>query len=114
MTTGAGSRISLTPGFLSDDPQWKRNMADWAKEANQGHLANTGTVSLLSGTVSTVVSDARIGANSFIGFMPTTANAAAELGNGTLYVAVQGKQTFTITHANGVSGDRTFRYAILG
>lgn len=114
MTTGAGSRISLNPGFLSDDPQWKRQTAAWIAEANQGHIANTGTVSLLSGTVSTVISDKRVGANSFIGFMPTTANAAAELGAGTLFVATRGKQTFTITHANGATGDRTFVYAILG
>jgi hypothetical protein len=114
MSTSAGTRVSIPPNFLTDDPQWKRQTANWILEANQGHINNVGNVTLLSGTVSTVVSDARAGAFSFIGFMPKTANAAAELGNGTLYVAVQGKQTFTITHANGASGDRTFRYAILG
>ncbi len=114
MSTSAGTRVALTPGFLSDDSQWKRQVASWMLEANQGHLANTGLVTLISGTAATVVNDARAGAFSFIGFMPTTANAAMELGNGTLYVAMQGKQTFTITHANGASGDRTFRYCILG
>jgi hypothetical protein len=114
MATSAGSRISLPVGYLTDDPQWKRSIASWVLEANQGHIQNTGSVTLTDNVASTTVSDARAGANSFIGFMPTTANAAAELGGGTLYVATQGKQTFTITHANNAQTDRTFRYCILG
>lgn len=114
MATSAASRISLVPGFLADDKAWKRGMAAWALEINQGHLNNTGTISLLSGTVETVLTDTRLGAFSFIGFMPTTANAAAELGGGTLYVATQSDGAATITHANAATGDRTFRYAILG
>jgi hypothetical protein len=44
--------------------------------------------------------------------MPTTANAAAEIGNGTIYVSSRGKQTATITHANNSQTDRTFAYAL--
>ena len=112
MATSAGTRVSLPPPYLTDDAEWKRAIGRWALEINQGHLANTGTVTLLSGTVSTVVVDARMGNNSFVNFMPTTANAAGELP--TLYVATRGKQTFTITHSNAATGDRTFVYAILG
>lgn len=112
MSTGAGSRVSLVPNFLVDDPAWKRSMASWALEVNQGHIQNTGNVTLASGTVNTVVTDYRAGANSFIGFMPTTSAAAATMGS--MYVSARGKQTFTVTHANNGSADRVFVYCILG
>jgi hypothetical protein len=60
------------------------------------------------------VADKRLSATSFFGLMPTTANAAAEIGNGTIYVSAQGKQTLTLTHANNGQTDRTYRYVILG
>ncbi len=44
----------------------------------------------------------------------TTANAAAELGNGTLYHTAIGIDTFTINHANNAQTDRIFLYAIHG
>ena len=46
--------------------------------------------------------------------MPTTANAAAELGNGTLYVSARAKGGFTLAHANNAQGDRAFGYALIG
>jgi hypothetical protein len=98
--------------YLANDPQWKRLAAAWILEANQGHLQNTGFVTLTANATSTTVVDARAGVNSFIGFMPRTANAASA--GPTLYVATQGKQTFTITHANSASVDKTFTYTILG
>lgn len=114
MATSAGSRVSLVPGFLTDDPQWKRGVAAWMLEVNQGHLQNIGRVTLNANATDTTVTDARAGANSFIGFMPTTAAAAAELGGGTLYVATQGKQSFVVTHSNISATDRTYTYCILG
>ena len=113
MTTSAGSRLT-PPAFLADEVQHRRLIGRWILEAQQGHLANTGTVTLAANTASTVLADYRLGVMSFLGFMPTTANAAAELGNGTLYVSTQGKQTATITHANNAQTDRTFTFAILG
>jgi len=114
MSSSAGMRISIPPSFLSDDPEWKRAVGRWMLEVNQGHLNNIGNVTLTANVTSTTVVDARAGVNSFIGFMPTTVNAATEFGAGTLFVSTQGKQTFTITHVNNVQADRTFRYAILG
>ena len=114
MSVSAGLRVSLVPNYIDNDPEWKRKASLWMLEAAQGRLNNVGNVSLASGTATTVVTDARAGAFSFIGLMPRTANAADELGNGTLYIATQGDGTFTITHANAATGDRTFRYIILG
>jgi len=46
--------------------------------------------------------------------MPTTANAAAELAAGTMYVSSQTTEQATITHASAGSGDRSFRVLIIG
>lgn len=78
----------------------------------QGRLNDKGTVTLTASAATTVVSDRRVGPNSVITFMPTTANAAAEIGNGTMYVSARSDGTFTVTHANNAQTDRTFGYRV--
>jgi hypothetical protein len=112
MAASATARISPPPQILSNEQEWKRRLGLWALEASQGHLNNVGVVTLTANATSTTVADTRAGANSFIGFMPTTANAATELA--TLYVATRTKEQFVITHANTSATDRTFTYSILG
>jgi hypothetical protein len=53
---------------------------------------------------------------SVVVFDPKTANAAAELAAGTMYVltANRGNDTWTVTHANNAQADRTFQVAIIG
>jgi hypothetical protein len=79
-----------------------------------GKINATGEVTLTASATSTTVTEARAGSDSVILFTPTTANAAAEQGAGGMYVSANGKQTFTITHANNAQTDRTFRYAVIG
>lgn len=45
---------------------------------------------------------------------PVSANAATEVGNGTLYVSAVTNGAFTITHANSATTGRTFIYALHG
>ena len=87
-----------------------------------GRSNAAGTVTLTANAASTVVSTAN-GKISQAGIVapgstpiltPTTANAAAEFGNGTIYVSAVGLDTFTITHANNAQTDRIFLYAIHG
>lgn len=111
MATSAGSRLAPST-FLTDSQQHRRLIALWMREAHQGHLGNTGDVTLATSAVSTVVTDFRVGPNSCIGFMPQTANAAAEIA--TLYVSSRSAEAFTITHANNGNADRTFTYSVLG
>lgn len=113
MPASADARLAPS-SFLLDEKQHRRLIAQWMREAHQGHLGNTGQVTLGTSVATTSVTDFRVGPNAFIGFMPTTANAAAELGNGTMYVSTRGNETFTITHANSITADRTFVYSILG
>lgn len=102
------------PAFQPEEDQHRRRIAEWSVQVMQGKLNNVGSVTLTTGVTSTTVVDARVGINSFIGFTPTTANAASEGGAGTMYLSTRGEGLFVVTHANSASADRTFQYCVLG
>ena len=79
-----------------------------------GKLNAIGSVTLTASAASTAVTDYRAGPDSVIVFTPTTANAAAEQGGGTMYLSARAKQGFTLTHANNSQTDRTFLYIVIG
>lgn len=69
----------------------------------------THDLTLATGTVSTSVSNALVGKDSVIAFMPKTADAATE----GMYVSTLGKGTFTVTHSSGASV-RSYKYMVHG
>ncbi len=79
-----------------------------------GRSNAVGTVTLAIGSTTTVVADKNCAAGSTPLFTPTTANAAAEVGNGTMFVSAVANGSFTITHANSATTGRTFLYAFHG
>lgn len=79
-----------------------------------GKVNCTGTVTLTANVASTAVTDQLAGPNSTIYLSATTANAAAEIGAGGLYISAKTDGSFTITHANNAQSDRTFDYAVFG
>ena len=79
-----------------------------------GRSNAVGTVTLTVSVASTVVSDANCSVGSVPILVPTTANAAAEVGNGTMYISAVANNSFTITHANSATTGRTFLYALHG
>jgi hypothetical protein len=79
-----------------------------------GRSNATGSVTLATGSATTTVTTSNCAAGSTPILTPTTANAATELGNGTIYVSTVANGSFTITHANSATTGRTFLYAILG
>ena len=79
-----------------------------------GKLNATGTFTLTASATSTTVTDLRAGSSSVVLYTPITANAAAEVGNGTIYISARNKQNFVITHANNGQTDRNFIYVVLG
>lgn len=95
---------------------WIKDVADIITAMQRGRANNVGTVTLTASATSTTLTDSRIANDSAIILIPTTANASAEIGNGTIYVSETGRVngSVVITHANAVTTDRTFRYAILG
>ena len=101
-----------------DTNEWLRKVAEGVNRLADGKVASNSTVTLTANAATTVVKDFRVGKDSVILFMPLTANAAAEQGNGTMYVTAANiaprSDQFTITHANNAQTDRDFRYIVLG
>ena len=91
-----------------------REISEVVNNILDGNTNNKGSVTLTASAASTAVADLRAGPESVILLMPTTANASAEQGAGTIYVSARAKQTFTLTHANNGQTDRTYKYAIIG
>ena len=91
----------------------RRLLAEASNRLLQGQINCTLTVTLAASAASTTVTDARFSVNSFVGAMPTTAHAAAEIAAGGLYFAPS-NGSLVIYHANNTQADRTFVLAVLG
>ena len=91
---------------------WIEGLRQLATAINVNADGQTGTVILTASVASTTLTDSRITPSSVIALMPTTANASAEQGNGTIYIATTINGSATITHANNATSDRTFKYSI--
>jgi hypothetical protein len=83
-------------------------------ELASGRSNATGTFTLAASATSTAVTAPTCGTGSVPILVPTTANAAAEIGNGTIYVSAVAKGSFTVTHASNGQTDRTFLFVCLG
>lgn len=106
------------PEYLPEVKEWCRRLARVVNQAMQGKTNNTGSCTLAANSATTVVTEApnRIGEETVILFMPTSANAATEFGAGTMRVSARSvtNSTFTITHVNNAQNDRTFNYILVG
>lgn len=92
----------------SDD----RTVRDVLALAMLGKLNAVGTVTLTASSTTTTLTDPRIGAESVILFMPTTANAKTAAAN--LYVSARASGSATLTHSSSANVDQTFGYVVLG
>lgn len=109
------TQFTQVPESFNTINEWVRRVAQKVNQILDGKTNNTGSVTLTASTTTTTVTDRRVGVESVILFMPTTANASAEIGAGGMYVSTQTAGTsFVITHANNAQTDRTFRYIIVG
>jgi hypothetical protein len=79
-----------------------------------GRSNAVGTVTLTANAASTTVAALNVGASSRVFLSPTTANASAEFGNGTIRISAVTSGGFTITHANNAQNDRTLYWLALG
>jgi hypothetical protein len=91
-------------------------MYEVLQQIRSGKLEVVGELTLTAGAASTAVTDIRVSPQSVIVWHPRTANAAAELAAGTMYItdANMGSGSMVVTHANNAQVDRTFRFAVLG
>jgi len=79
-----------------------------------GRSNAVGSVTLATGSATTTVTTANCAQGSTPILTPASANAAIEVGNGTMYVSAVANGSFTITHANSATAGRTFLYAVIG
>jgi hypothetical protein len=110
----SGGRSKGFPGVaevVSDPKEQFRQHAQAINRLNQGKFNGTGTVTLTPSATSTTLTDPRIGSDSAILFMPTTANAATALAN--IYVDGRKAGEATIHHASSANTDQTFTYLIV-
>lgn len=93
-----------------------RRQYEVLQQMRSGKLECVAELTLTAGAASTVITDIRISPQSVIVWHPRTANAAAEMAAGTMYItdANMGGGTATVTHANNAQTDRDFRLAIIG
>jgi hypothetical protein len=100
------------PLMLPNEKEHRRQIAQSLNQQLTGKLNAVLQVTLTPSSTTTTVTDARIGANTFIGFSPLTANAAAAISG--LYVSAQVNGSATLTHANNAQSDRTFNALLIG
>lgn len=104
------------PGFTGNIPSWIQRASTVINNILQGKMNVSTTLTLDANAASTTITDARIGFETHVILTPTTANAAAELGNGTLYISETSRVngSVVVTHANNAQTDRTFRVSYIG
>jgi hypothetical protein len=93
------------------NPAWATRLTALVN-ALAGKANNIATVTLAASATSTTMTDSRLFANSCLGFMPTTANAAAVWAS--IYVDTQKKGSAVIHHTSDANTDKTFTVAISG
>jgi|GEM_PF-983154 len=101
---------------ISDLTSWLRTFYDSYSATRRGKFDCTAEITLTANAATSTLIDHRLSPQSAVIFDPRTANAAAELYGGTMYVltANRGDGSWTITHANNAQADRTFTVLILG
>lgn len=111
-----GKGYQLVPEVQGNETEHRRKLAIGVNLALTGKINAVSNLTLTPSASTTTITDQRITPTSFMHFMPQTANASAELGNGTIYVpqATMLKGSAVIQHANNAQTDRTFAIVILG
>lgn len=109
--------IQIPSVRYADRDQWEINVVNALIGLANGRSNNTGTLTLTASSTTTVVTLAagRLGNDTVVLLMPTTANAGTEYGSGNLYITtdVANKQ-ITVHHTNNAQTDRTFKYVLVG
>jgi hypothetical protein len=104
----------MTAYVLSPDEQDRRKVNTAINQLAQGRSNAAGTVTLTVNQASTTVTAQNCGVGSVVLLSALTPHAAAEIGNGTIWVSAVAKGSFTLGHANNVQNDRTFGWVALG
>ena len=105
----ADNQFPVVPISIPDHGLHLQLVSNALNNTINGKLNSTGSVTLRASQTTTTLTDERIGGNSVILFMPTTANAKSGL-----YVSARQNKTATLTHASSGNADQTFGYVVVG
>ena len=108
----ADNSFPTVPLSISDTAQHLRLVSASLNNTINGKLNSTGTITLRASQTTTTLTDARLGGNSVILFMPVTANGRTGL-NG-LHVSARASGSATLTHASSGNADQNLAYTIIG
>ena len=108
----ADNQFPTVPLSIPDQGQHLRLVSTSLNNTINGKLNSTGTITLAANATTTTLTDARIGGNSVIIFMPTTANGRTALNS--LHISARSSGTATLTHANSTNTDQNLSYCVIG
>jgi len=108
----ATNQFPNVPISMPDHDLHLRLISSSLNNTIDGKLNSTGSITLTASSTTSTLTNARIGENSVIVFMPTTANARTALN--TLYVSARVNGSATLTHASSGNTDQTFGFTIFG
>ena len=105
----------ITAAINTESPLWKLRVTQLINTLT-GRANAIDELTLTANVGSTTFKHPMLTYYSHIDWMPMTANASAEIGAGTIYVAQATMKNgeCVITHANNAQTDRTFRVKIDG
>jgi hypothetical protein len=99
---------------VGSDEKDPRRFAAAIQELSSGRSNAANRVTLAANVTTTVVNFDNCSVESVPLMVAMTANAAAELAAGTLYISAVANRSFTITHANNSQTDRIFGFVCIG
>tara|TARA_S200002703_G_C3700544_1_gene215138 strand:- start:382 stop:711 length:330 start_codon:yes stop_codon:yes gene_type:complete len=108
----ADNQFPTVPLSIPDTEQHLRLVSTSLNNTINGKLNSTGSITLRANQTTTTLTDARIGGNSVIVFMPTSANGRTGL-NG-LHVSARASGSATLTHASSGNSDQNLSYCVIG
>ncbi len=91
-----------------------RDVALAVNQCIRGKTNNSGRLTLNANTLSTTISVKLCETTSKVLLFPESANAAAEIGAGTVYVSSRLSKSFVVAHANNAQTDRIFAFMVVG
>jgi hypothetical protein len=112
LAQASGRRYQVVNETPDDQGAWLSSLSLVVQNIIAGKLNNNGTVTLTANAATTTLTDSRIGANSTICLMPTTANAAGAIA--TTYFDTFATGSCVIRHTNNAQVDKTFNFTITG
>jgi LDH2 family malate/lactate/ureidoglycolate dehydrogenase len=112
MSTGSNRGYDGVPEWESIEAEHRRKLARAINRINSGKINCTLDVTLRPNQGTTIVVDPRIGATSFLCWMPQTASASAAERAG-IYVTSRANGSAILNHAANAAADQVLTIVIL-